>query len=344
MRAVTYQAPGEVRIEEKPDPDVSAPDEAVVRVEATGVCGSDLHLYHGRIKIEQGFTLGHEYVGTVVATGEDVTSVKECDRVLGAFLTACGDCFFCRRGLFHKCDRGRVFGHGSTLGSLQGAQAELLLVPRADMTLRRVPEGLSDEVALFAGDVMGTGYHAVNALDLEPGGSVAVIGLGPVGLCAVQVARAAGAETVLAVDSVEERLRMAESFGARPLHQTEDDVRGAVKEATEGRGVDGAVDAVGHPNALDMACRLARKAGVVSVTGVYSTPIELHMGVVWIKSLTLRTGQANVIAHLDPVLERLSSGELDPAPLVTHHMSLDEAPQAYEAYDRREALKIVLRP
>jgi alcohol dehydrogenase len=344
MRAVTYQAPGEVRVEEKPDPEVGSPDEAVVRVEATGVCGSDLHLYHGRIKIEQGFTLGHEYVGTVVAAGDDVTSVTEGDRVLGAFLTACGECFFCRRGLFHKCDRGRVFGHGSTLGSLQGAQADLLLVPRADMTLRRVPEGLTDEVALFAGDVMGTGYHAVQALEIEPGGSVAVLGLGPVGLCAVQVAKAAGAETVLAVDTVEDRLAMAKSFGAQPLHLTEDDVRGAVKEATEGRGVDGAIDAVGNPEALDMACRLARKAGVVSATGVYSTPIDLHMGIVWIKSLTLRSGQANVIAHLDPVLDQLSSGELDPSPLVTHHMSLDEAPEAYETYDRREALKIVMRP
>jgi 2-desacetyl-2-hydroxyethyl bacteriochlorophyllide A dehydrogenase len=344
MRAVTYQAPGEVRVEEKPDPEVGSADEALVRVEATGVCGSDLHLYHGRIKIEPGFTLGHEYVGTVVAAGDDVTSVKEGDRVLGAFLTACGECFFCRRGLFHKCDRGRVFGHGSTLGSLQGAQADLLLVPRADMTLRRVPEGLTDEVALFAGDVMGTGYHAVEALEIEPGGSVAVLGLGPVGLCAVQVAKAAGAETVLAVDTVEDRLAMAKSFGAQPLHLTEDDVRGAVKEATEGRGVDGAIDAVGNPEALDMACRLARKAGVVSATGVYSTPIDLHMGIVWIKSLTLRSGQANVIAHLDPVLEQLSSGELDPSPLVTHHMSLDEAPEAYETYDRREALKIVMRP
>jgi 2-desacetyl-2-hydroxyethyl bacteriochlorophyllide A dehydrogenase len=344
MRAVTYQSPGEVRVEEKADPEVGSPDEAVVRVEATGVCGSDLHLYHGRIQIEPGFTLGHEYVGTVVATGDDVTSVSEGDRVLGAFLTACGECFFCRRGDFHKCDRGRVFGHGSTLGSLQGAQAELLLVPRADMTLRRVPEGLSDEVALFAGDVMGTGYHAVEAIDLEPGGSVAVLGLGPVGLCAVQVALAAGAETVLAVDSVEERLAMAGSFGATPLHLTEDDVRGAVKQATEGRGVDGAIDAVGHPQALDMACRLARKAGTVSATGVYSAPVELHMGIVWIKSLTLRSGQANVIAHLDPVLERLASGQLDPAPLVTHHMKLDDAAEAYAIYDRHEALKIVLNP
>ena len=344
MRAVTYQAPGEVRVDEKPEPEVGAPDEAVIRVEATGVCGSDLHIYHGRVSIEPGFTIGHEYVGTVLATGDEVTRVSEGDRVLGTFLTACGECFFCRRGEFQQCDAGRVFGHGETLGSLQGAQADQLLVPKADMTLRKVPKGLSDDVALFAGDVMGTGYHSVDALGLEPGSTAAVLGLGPVGLCAVQVAKAAGAEKVIAVDSVEDRLRIAESFGAIPLHLTEDDVRGRVKEETDGRGVDGAVDAVGHPDALDMACRLARKAGTVSATGVYAEPIQLHMGIVWIKGLTLKTGQANVIAHVDPVLEKLESGELDPSPLVTHHMKLDDAAEAYEVYDRHEALKIVLSP
>jgi 2-desacetyl-2-hydroxyethyl bacteriochlorophyllide A dehydrogenase len=344
MRAVTFQAPGEVRVEDKPDPRLTGPDEAIVRVEATGVCGSDLHLYHGRIQIEPGFTLGHEYVGTVVETGDSVSRVKEGQRVLGAFLTACGECFFCARRDFHKCDRGRVFGHGATLGSLQGAQAELLLVPGADLTLRPVPNGMSDDVALFAGDVMGTGFHAIDQLDLEPGGSVAVLGLGPVGLCAVQVARASGAAQVIAVDSVEDRLRTAESLGATPVHLTEDDVRGAVKDATEGRGVDGAVDAVGHPQALEMACRLVRKAGTVSAIGVYSERVEVHMGLVWIKSLTVRSGQANVIAHLDHVIEQLASGALDPAPLVTHHMKLDEAPEAYRVYDRREALKIVLSP
>ncbi len=344
MRAVTYQAPGEVRVDEKPAPEIGSPDEAVIRVEATGVCGSDLHIYHGRVAIEPGFTIGHEYVGTVLATGDDVSKVAEGDRVLGAFLTACGECFFCRRGDFQQCDFGRVFGHGETLGSLQGAQADQLLVPRADLTLRPVPEGLSDDVALFAGDVMGTGYHAAQALGLESGSSAAVLGLGPVGLCAVQAARSAGAERVIAIDLVEERLKMAESFGATPLHLTEDDVRARVKEETEGRGVDGAVDAVGHPDALDMACRLTRKAGTVSATGVYAEPIQLHMGIVWIKGLTLKTGQANVIKHLDPVLERLVSGELDPAPLVTHHMKLDEAPEAYRIYDRHEALKIVLTP
>jgi 2-desacetyl-2-hydroxyethyl bacteriochlorophyllide A dehydrogenase len=344
MRAVTYQAPGEVRVDEKPDPEISDPGDVVVAVEATGVCGSDLHLYHGRIQIEPGFTLGHEYVGTVLAAGDEAGGLAEGDRVLGAFLTACGECFFCRRGDFHKCDSGRVFGHGSTLGSLQGAQADQLLVPNANLTLRKVPDGLSDEVALFAGDVMGTGFHAVEALDVEPGSSAAVLGLGPVGLCAVQVARAAGADPVIAVDTVEERLAMAESFGGTPVHLTEEDVRGAVKEATEGRGVDGCVEAVGHPDALDMACRLTRKAGTVSVIGVYSTPEQVHMGLVWIKSLQLRSGQANVIKHLDPVLERLADGRLDPAPLVTHHMGLDEAPEAYAIYDRHEALKIVLNP
>ena len=344
MRAVTYQSPGEVRVDEKPDPEVTAPDEAVIRVEATGVCGSDLHIYHGRVQIEAGFTIGHEYVGTVLAIGDDVKTVAEGDRVLGTFLTACGDCFFCKRGLFQQCESGRVFGHGATLGSLQGAQADQLLVPRADMTLRKVPDGLSDDVALFAGDVMGTGYHAAVGLDLEQGACAAVLGLGPVGLCAIQVARSAGAEKVIAIDTVPERLEIAKSFGAIPLHLTEEDVRSRVKEETDGRGVDGAVDAVGHPDALDMACRLTRKAGTVSATGVYAEPIQLHMGIVWIKGLTLKTGQANVIGHLDPVLEKLSSGELDPAPLVTHHMGLDDAPEAYEIYDRREALKIVLRP
>jgi alcohol dehydrogenase len=158
------------------------------------------------------------------------------------------------------------------------------------------------------------------------------------------VAKAVGAGTVIAIDSVPERLEVARSFGAIPVHLTEEDPRAAVKAATEGRGVDGAVDAVGHPDALALACRLTRKAGTVSVTGVYAEPLELHMGVVWIKALTLRTGHANVIKHVDPVLELLTSGKLDPAPLVTHHMKLEEAPEAYEIYDRREALKIVLSP
>ncbi len=344
MRAVTFQGPGEVRVDEVDDPRLESPDQAIVRVEASGVCGSDLHIYHGRVAIEQGFVLGHEYVGTVVEVGDAVSGVSEGDRVLGTYCTACGECFFCARGDFHKCDHGRVFGHGATLGSLPGAQAELLLVPNADLTLRRVPDGMSDEVAMFAGDVMGTGYHAVVETEVGAGDTVAVLGLGPVGLCAVQAARAEGAERVIAIDTVAERLELARTLGAEPVHLTEEDPRAAVKAATEGRGADAVIDAVGHPDALELACRLARKAGTVSATGVYAERIDVHMGIVWIKALTLKTGHANVIAHLDPVLERLSSGALDPSPLVTHHMALDDAADAYDVYDRREALKIVLTP
>jgi 2-desacetyl-2-hydroxyethyl bacteriochlorophyllide A dehydrogenase len=344
MQAVTFQAPGDVRVEERPEPELLARDDAIVRVEATGVCGSDLHIYHGRVVIEPGFTLGHEFVGTVVAAGEGVTDVDEGDRVLGCYCSACGNCFFCRRGDFHKCDEGRVFGHGKTLGSLQGAQAERVLVPHANLTLRRVPEGMTDDAALFAGDVMGTGWHAVDQAGIRPGDAAAVLGLGPVGLCAVQAARAAGAAKVVAIDSVEDRLGIAREFGAEAVHLTEDDPRAAVKAATGGRGVDAAIDAVGHPDALELAARVTRKAGTVAAIGVYAERVPVHMGIVWIKALTLKTGHANVIGHVDRVLAMMAAGVLDPAPLVTHHMPLAEAPDAYAVYDRREALKIVMTP
>jgi 2-desacetyl-2-hydroxyethyl bacteriochlorophyllide A dehydrogenase len=344
LRAVTFQEPGRVALEERPEPEPIAPDDAVVRVEATGICGSDLHIYHGRIKMEPGFVIGHEFVGTVLSAGDAVTRVGVGDRVLGCFHTACGACFFCMRGAYHACDEARVFGHGATLGSLQGAQAEQVLVPRANLVLRRVPEGLSDDAALFAGDVMGTAYHAVVEGGMRPGDTVAVLGLGPVGLCAVQVAQASGAASVIAVDTVPERLDVARSFGAQAVHLTDEDPRAAVREATERRGVDICVDAVGHPDALDLAARITRKAGTVSAIGVYAERIEVHMGVIWIKALSLKTGRANVIAHVDSVLGMIANGVLDPSPLVSRHMTLDDAPEAYEAYANREALKIVLAP
>ena len=344
MRAVTFQAPGEVLVQDVPEPELSDPGDAIVRIEATGVCGSDLHIYHGRVKIEPGFTIGHEYVGTVLADGEAVQSVRVGDRVLGCFQTACGRCFFCRHGWFHKCDSSRTFGHGATLGSLQGTQAEQALIPNAELVLRKIPAGMSDDAALFAGDVMGTGYHAVLHSGLRPGDVAAVLGLGPVGLCAVQAAKAAGAARVIAIDTVPERLAIAESFGAQAVHLTESDPRAAAREATEGRGVDVCIDAVGHPSAFDLALRMTRKCGTVQAIGVYAERAEVHLGLLWIKSLHVCAGHANVIAHVDRVLAMMSAGLLDPGPLVTHHMSLEEAPEAYALYDRREALKIVLTP
>ena len=344
MRAVTFQAPEEVRIDEKPAPEVAAAGEAIVRVEASGICGSDLHIFHGRVPVEPGFTIGHEFVGTVIEVGEGVSRVAAGDRVLGCFHTACATCSACLRSDYHRCEHGQTFGHGSKLGDLQGAQAEVLLVPRANLTLRRVPEEMSDEVALFAGDVMGTGYHAIAHAGMRAGDTVAVLGLGPVGLCAVQAALAGGAVEVYAVDAVEERLSMAASFGAKPLHLSEDEPKRAVRAATEGRGVDVVVDAVGDPGPLAMAVSLARDAGTVSGIGAYAGRGEVPLGLAWLKGLTLRLGLANVIAHVDRVLALMESGKLDPSPLVTHRMKLDEAAEAYKLYDQREALKIVLTP
>jgi 2-desacetyl-2-hydroxyethyl bacteriochlorophyllide A dehydrogenase len=344
MRAVTFQAPYEVRVEDKPEPELEAPDDAVVRVEATGVCGSDLHIFHGRVPVEPGFTIGHEFVGTVLDAGPDVERVAAGERVLGCFHTACATCVACLRGDYHRCERGQTFGHGSKLGNLQGAQAELLLVPRANLTLRRVPAGMADGVALFAGDVMGTGYHAVAHAGTRAGDTVAVLGLGPVGLCAVQAALAAGATQVFAIDSVAERLAMAGRFGATALHLSEDDPKRGVRAATEGRGADVVVDAVGDPAPLAMAISLARDAGTVSGIGAYAGLAEVPMGLAWLKGLTLRLGLANVIAHVDRVLGLIEAGKLDPAPLVSHQMKLDQVEEAYRLYDNREALKVVLTP
>ena len=344
MRAVTFQAPGEVRVEERPEPRLQAGGDAVVRVEASGVCGSDLHIFHGRHPVEPGFTIGHEFVGEVIDAGDSVSGVAVGDRVIGCFFAACGDCWFCQRRLFHLCDSLRIFGHGEISGGLQGAQAEQVLVPSADMVLRRAPADLSADAALFAGDVMNTGFDGIRAAGVGVGDTVAILGMGPVGLCAVQAARQAGAAQVLAVDQVAERLEMARSFGAEPIHLTEQDPRAEAKRTTEGRGVDVTVEAVGHPDALDLAVRLTRKAGTVSTIGVHGKRCEVHMGLVWNKGLTIRAGVANVIANVDEVLEMIARGDVDPSPIVSHHMSLDEAPEAYAAYDRREALKVVLTP
>jgi threonine dehydrogenase-like Zn-dependent dehydrogenase len=344
MRAVTFQAPGEVRIEERPEPALEHADEAIIAVEASGICGSDLHIYHGRVPVEPGTVIGHEYVGTVLAVGEGVTRVTVGDRVLGCFHVACGSCTACLRGDYHRCERGRTFGHGSTLGSLPGTQADLALVPFADVVLRKVPEGMSAETALFAGDVMGTGYHAVDHAGMKAGDTVAVLGLGPVGLCAVQAAVVGGASHVFAVDSVEQRLDLAARFGATPVHLTEGNPKAEVRGASGGRGADVVVEAVGHPEAVEAAIGLARNAGTVSGIGVQVGRSEMNLGLAWLKGLDLRLGLANVIAHVDRVLSLLDSGKLDPTPLVTHHMKLDDAVEAYAIYDRREALKIILTP
>ena len=342
MHAVTFQAPGEVRVDERPDPELQAPDDAIVRIEATGVCGSDLHIYPRPCRDRARVHHRPRVRWHGIAAGDAVSSVAVGDRVLGCFQVACAICRALPRGNFHKCERSRTFGHGAASATCRARRPSRRSSPTPTSPCAASRTGCPSDVALFAGDVMGTGFHA--ALPVRPGDNVAVLGLGPVGLCAVQAARAEGAAQVIAIDGVPARLDMARSFGAAPVHLTEEDPRAAVKAATDGRGVDVAIDAVGDPRALDLAIRVAANCATVSVVGVYAERAEVHMGLVWIKALTLHTGQANVIGHLDRVLALMSAGVLDPGPLVTHHMSLADAPAAYELYDRREALKIVLEP
>jgi len=341
MRAVTYVAPREVAVVDRPAPEISSADEALIEIRVSGICGSDLHIYHGDIPVDAGTTIGHEYVAVVIEVGDGVRELAPGDRVVGGFQTACGVCWLCRRGQFHKCDRSRTFGHGKTLGSLDGTQAERAVVPYADVTLRRVPDEIDDEVALFAGDALSTGYHAVAGL--VPGETVVVLGLGPVGLCAVQCALVSGAAQVIAIDSVEERLELAKRFGAVAVHLSEESPRDEVKRLTDGRGAERVVEAVGSPQALDSAIRLAAKRAVVKVVGVHAAPAEVHLGIAWIKSLEIQPGHANVLGHIDHVLRLLAAGRLDPGPIVTHRMRLEEAPAAYAVYDAREALKVVLQ-
>ena len=343
MHAVTFQAPDEVALEEVPDPVLQAPDDVIVRVEASGICGSDLHIYHGRVPVGKGFTIGHEFVGTVVGRGRGrrtgggrrprARHVRDRLRHLHAVHPRRLPPLLARAHVRPRPESRRPAGRAG----------RALLVPHANLTLRRVPEGMSNEVALFAGDVMGTGYHSIAHAGVRAGDTVAVLGLGPVGLCAIQAAKASGAAQIFAIDTVADRLAMAERFGATPLHLTDDDPKKAVRAATGG-GVDVTVDAVGDPGPLALAVSLTRDAGIVSGIGAYAGKGEVPLGLAWLKGLQLRLGLANVIAHVDRVLALMQAGILDPAPLVTHHMKLADAAEAYRIYDAREALKVVLTP
>jgi threonine dehydrogenase-like Zn-dependent dehydrogenase len=294
--------------------------------------------------------LGHEYLGTIEAKGDGVTQFEEGERAVGSFFVACGNCWFCRRGAFMKCVMIRVFGMGMVMGDLPGAQAQYVRVPEADLTLRKLPESPSevevgDEDMLFVGDILSTGYDAIRKTDMRPGDFVAVIGCGPVGLCTVMAAFALGAGTVVAVDMVPERLKLAESLGAVAVNPQEADPADIVLDATEWRGADLVVDAVGHESALAAAFPLVRMGGTISMPGMYvEDAAQIPIGDMWLKNITMIAGVANVQAHMDEVIELIRHGRLDPKVIISHRMPLSEAAKGYEMFEQREALKVVLDP
>lgn len=346
MRAVVSGGKGRVVVTDVPDPELTHPDQAIVRVTRTAICGSDLHLVHGKAPIEPGEPLGHEAVGVVEAVGDGVARVRPGDRVVVAFNVACGHCWFCGIGQSGQCEDGAILGYGLFGGSMPGAQAERLLVPAADVNLLPVPDDVSDDAAVFVGDVLSTGFHGAALADAGPGDVVAVLGCGPVGMCTVLGLRSLGAPRVFALDREPGRLALVEAAGATPVHLDERNAATALAEATDGRGADAVVDAVGHPSAFEGAIDVVRRGGTIVVVGVYASEVaELQLGSAWTRALTFRfAGLTPVPSWWERAMAAVQRGEADPTPLISHRLPLEAAAEGYALFDRREATKVVLEP
>lgn len=346
MKAVTFRAPGEVAVDEVEPPALRHPDDVVVEVELTALCGSDLHVYHGEIPgVRPGSVIGHEYVGRVAAAGDAVRSFVPGDRVVGPFHVACGSCRPCRRGEHHQCEEGGILGYGLAFGDLPGAQAERVRIPHADVNLRPVPEALDDAAALFAGDVLSTAYGALRKGGLRPGETVAVIGCGPVGQLVAACALACGAARVIAIDRVAERARQAEALGAIPVVTDEAGPVGRVQGLTDGEGADLVVEAVGGSETLQLAFDLVRGGGRISAVGITAEEsFEYPLMSALVRDLDFRIGIANVHREIDDVLALLEAGRVDPTRVVSHRMPLEEAAEAYRLFASREATKVLLVP
>ena len=394
MKALTWHGKRDVRVDTVPDPAIEQPTDAIVRVTSTGLCGSDLHLYEvlGPF-LHEGDVLGHEPMGVVEAVGADVPDLAVGDRVVVPFNISCGHCWMCDHGLQSQCETTQVrdqgmgaslFGYTELYGQVPGGQAEFLRVPQAHYGPIKVPDGPPDDRFLFLSDVLPTAWQAVKYAQVPDGGSLAVIGLGPIGEMACRIAHQLGVEQVIGLDLVPERLARSQSHGVQTIDVTAvDDVPEAVRSLTDGRGPDGVIDAVGMeahgapggklahtlaglmPDAVtkklmqnagvdrlsvfNLAVEIVRRGGTISLSGVYGgTASPVNFLQMFDKQVTLKMGQANVRRWIDDILPLLS-GDDDPLGVetfATHHLPLDEAPSAYETFQKKEdgAFKVVFRP
>jgi alcohol dehydrogenase len=345
MRAVVYRGIERVEVAEVPDPVLVEPTDAIVRVGLTAICGSDLHLYHGKAPLEPGDTIGHEAIGVVDAVGSSVKRFAPGDRVVVSFDIACGDCWFCRKGQTQLCEDFGFLGYGVFGGSLGGAQAELLRVPVADVNLLAVPDGLEDDRALFVGDALTTGVYAAGLAEIRDGDIVAVVGARPVGFFCAQAALPSAA-SVLALDLDPSRLSIAERIGAIPVDVSARNAQTAVDEHTQGRGADVVIEAVGTPAAFERSVDIVRRGGTVVVMGVYTSEVvQAQIGVWWVRALQVRfAGTTPVHAWWERAMAEVQAGRLDPLPIVSHRLPLDEAAHGYELFDTKQATKVLLTP
>ena len=387
MRALCWYGKNDVRVETVPDPTILRPHDCIVRITATAICGSDLHLYDGYIPtLEPGDVLGHEFMGEVVEVGSEVRRVAPGDRVVVPFAIGCGQCWYCRNELWSLCDNtnpnaymlegmygysgGGLFGYSHLYGGYAGGQAEYARVPFADVGPLKVPDGIDDEHALFLSDILPTGWQAAERAEVHGGDVVAVWGCGPVGQFAIRSAKLLGADRVIAIDRFPIRLSLAERAGAEVVNYAEtDDLVEALKEMTGGRGPDVCIDAVGmeahgtsidavvdrvkqqtrlgtdRANVLRQVIQACGKGGRVSVAGVYAGFVDkFPFGALFAKGLTLRAGQCDVQRSMRPLLERIERGEIDPTEIITHRLSLAEAPDGYAIFRNKadECVKVVM--
>jgi S-(hydroxymethyl)glutathione dehydrogenase/alcohol dehydrogenase len=375
MRAVVYHGPKDVQIDDdRPKPRIEHPEDIILKITKTAICGSDLHLYHGNIKgMEPGQVLGHEFAGIVEQVGDRVEEVKQGDRVVVPFNINCGRCWYCRHGLWSQCDRsnpqgelGAVFGYGQNMGGYDGGQAEYVRVPYANTVPLKIPENLSEEQALFLSDVFCTGYFGADMANVQPGDDVAVFGAGPVGYFAVVSAFLRGAARVFAIDHWPARLDKAKKAGAEPINFDQEDPISKIKQETKCRGAI-CIDAVGyeavghhlHDNSANPAyipqdslqvinwiVQAAKKFTTVGIPGVYLTEYaDFPLGQFFQRELQIKMGQCPVKKYNEQLLHLIEVGRVDPTQLISHRMKLDEAPKAYDMFDKKEDVtKVVMTP
>lgn len=379
MLAVTYRGPNRVRVVKKEEPKLEHPNDIILRVTRTAICGSDLHLLHGFIPDTRvGCTFGHEFAGVVEDTGASVVSLKRGDRVVVPFNISCGTCFFCTRGLTANCENTNpnasvaagVYGYSHTTGGFDGGQAEFVRVPFADVGPMKIPHDMTEEQVLFLSDILPTGYQAAEMGEIKPGETVVVFGCGPVGLFAQKSAWLLGAGRVIAVDDVDYRLEFARRYNnVETVNFREvDDPIARLQKMTDGRGAEVCIDAVGceakgsfaqslfgvkamlmagAATAINWCIAVVRKGGNVVIVGVYGPPYNaIDIGTAMNKGLTMRMNQANCKRYMPHLLEHIRAGRIDAQGIISHRIPLEEAADAYRLFDKKldNCTKCVLIP
>jgi threonine dehydrogenase-like Zn-dependent dehydrogenase len=331
-----------------PDPVIVDPTDAIVKITMAGICGSDLHVYHGReTGLDNGTVMGHEFVGVVIEAGNEVKKFHKGSRVLSPFTTSCGKCFYCRTGLTCRCEKGNLFGWVQQGHGLHGAQATYIRVPLADSTLLPLSNDLSDEKGLLLGDIFSTGYFCAENAEVHSNGVYVVIGCGPVGLMTVAASKHLGAEKLFAIDYLDQRLQKAKEFGAIPLNPALVDVKEQILSSTNGRGADAVMEVVGSPEALRLAIDLLRPGGIISSVGVHTaknfsfSPVEAYD-----KNLVYKIGRCPAHFYADKLLREAVIQQYKIESIITHRFILQEGAKAYEIFDKKldNCIKPVLIP